>query len=696
MMANEQTSPLLEMHDILGEREGDNEESESEEEKQVPQFSMHWEAAKYRWPQLKKTIMVLLLNIIAFGLARIQVSSSKRWWYFGNIEPSPESIRSMFTASFGIYVVIFLVDAYLCFHCARFFEEQMMMQEEEQIGTARKDTSDGATRQTRNHSTAQEQKPLNFIAISKSTDELFGCEAPSSTFLIALLYALFAMAVWGAAISTAGLVYFQVASDTNNLAQCYWQPMTRSYAQSYPPSSEDTEISALQELPNFQNLPSEVQNWIKSASLKHLHVRTRNRTGVEPTPIDVTLPYVQLIDGSVAIPYLRDASFDRNLGVARVALNASNGSTIVEYPFNASYGTSAQGIKLVGFPRLAPYQGWCGVSESGIPSIVQEEALCYQNGVLMHFPGVKQGQERNGWSDTIFFASDDTLWVAKRHEIFKREKGFHGLEHSEVLLSLASYCLSTKEHTMVLERKHAGKSVNRNEHRPLVIIRGCHWPWVTFIRTSIPVLMLLSIYLYRQDISSSLVPVSIAMYLVMGCFLLSPWPSVGALLVASFCTCLMVTEWETKGGQYQTIILKYVSTAMLVWAQYSLLGSVLAGFLLSEWTLTYWPDIMFGFVQIAHIVLVPCLTLLVAVVNGVCLNHPIFELLACAFSMLALGTIPMCFFKGPLYMVLPPLFLTLCLGCVGISRVYHKNRLRAKVYCRRAWRHLKRVNGKRQ
>jgi hypothetical protein len=698
MTANEQKSPLLvEMTSLSAFGDSEEDLEESEEERQVPPFSTHLEYAQHWWSLLKLPLVVLLANMISFGLAYALVHTT-------TAEPGVwrNTIWATFTGGLVILATTFGVDAYVAFRGAQFFENQMVQtQEEEQIVKTEQEPSHGERKNntpvpSNSRPTGfSNKKEFTFLAMSKSVDGMFGCEskAPSSTFLIGLLYAFFAMAVWGAAMSTVSAVYFQgPSSDLFNLYDCFWHPLSRYDSMWY--SGDEYPISSLQELPNFQNLPVDVQNWIIPPGEGYLD--TQNQNWVDTTPTTESLPYVELLDGSIAFSYMRTGAYSTDsIEEVGVAMFAPNGSGVASYLFNSSFADGQyQRVQLFGFPRTPPYHGWCGISATTDPVILQDEVLCYGNGTFMQFPGMKGEQEmETGWSGTVMlFVTDDSLWVAKRKDESGR-KDESSKEHHEIVLSLTSYSIANKERAVVLEATHLAQP-DQQSAGPLKLQRTCYRPFLTVSCSSLPVLVWLSFYLYQRDVPSSLVPMGISCCLILGWMLPSPWNSIVALLVASICTCSIVTKARMVGVQGQETLWTYVSTEMLIWAQYSLMGGVVTTYYFTEWINTGWLELSDHEVNVGSFVMVPCLTFVVAALNAICLNHPVFELLAGAFALLGLGAIPMFVFKGAIGLTLPPLFLTLCLGCLGIGRICRSCRLHTKVYCHRGWHHLRTTRGK--
>jgi hypothetical protein len=712
MTTHERKSPLLvEMTSMLGESEEDLEESE--EERQVLPFSTHLEYAKHLWSQLHLPLAVFLVNIGAISIAYVLVYTTKDVDYS---DDTAQALRVTIVGGFMILATVFLMDAWVAFQGAQFFENRMMqeeeqarerifenqmMQEEERARETEQEPRDEegtnnkqvpSTPVDPRPTSSSNQKDFNFLDMSKSVDVMFGFEskAPCSTFLIGLLYAIFAMALWGVAISTITAVYVLVPFfDTWTSASCVWFPMSRY--NNYMYSEEEFPIASLQELPKFQNLPADVQDWVKSPPEGYYDFQ--NETWVQPYPMSI--PYVELFDGSIAFPYVQVGEYDI-VDDGGVVIVGSNGSGPVKYPFDALDG-GYQGVRFFGFPRTLPYYGWCGISASSNPDVIHEEVLCYGNGRVMQFPCVKGEDHNGGWSwsgSTLYFATDDSLWVAKRSDqTLSIDDSSPG--HREIVLSLTSYSISHEDRDIVLEVTHSTKPEESYSAGPLTLQRSCYRPFLTVTCASLPVLMLLSFYLYQRDVPSSLVPMSVSFCLILGWILPSPWNSMVALLAASICTCLIVNKADPAGVQIQETHWKYVSTEMLVWGQYALIFSVVAKFYFAEWINTRWFELFESQeVNIGSFVMVPCFTFMVAMLNAICLNHPIFEFLAGVFAVLALVNIPAFIFDGAIGLTLPLLFLTLCFGCFGMGRMCRSSWLHTKVYCRRGWRYLRRSSDK--
>ena len=197
-------------------------------------------------------------------------------------------------------------------------------------------------------------------------------------------------------------------------------------------------------------------------------------------------------------------------------------------------------------------------------------------------------------------------------------------QKSTDMVSLNKYNIELMENQLVLNWNTTRK---RNEGSSKMTLNpSCSGYYWTIFSFSLATLTFLSGYLYRLDVPSCTVPAALAMSLIMSASLHPA--AAGAFLLVLACLCLYLLVVVKRSS----IIWRYMSTSMLIWALYT---SQIA----SSWVFWsssfsdsnfYDSEVFFSFLPF------PLLSCLVAAATNVLLNHPFLQVLAVCFGSLSI------------------------------------------------------------
>eukprot|EP00797_Seminavis_robusta_P003477 Sro121_g058740.1 n/a (648) ;mRNA; r:9648-11591 len=582
----------------------------------------------------------------------------------------------------------------------------------------------------------QETNTHSVLSMAQSVDALFGCVSPKQTcsiFLVGLLYAIFALALWGGTVCCLVLFYVNVlhgnwahmsnAASCAQLPYCFLWPFFRDMLNLISSSSQywdhPVALSQLQNLTGFDSLvvPAEVQTWIRSDCKEY---PSPNGTLVSRNSL---LPYIETEDGLVAFPFAR--KYDQGyifteMGVVIVSSSSHKNKSAVtrEVPMDMTYLPRRHGfygaessVGLIGVPVIPPHKGWCAINTKDNPTIAHHQVLCYNsnNNTIVQFPGSSLEEEKYPCGYNMHapkvYTTQDTLWVARHKQVSvcsRRSNGFTGepIQFEQHTLSLETYNITTRQRKSLLEtafNQTTNSGYEEASGYPLKVAHICRPPFKIFLWSSIFVLAFLSIYLYRQNVPSALVPASIALFFCMSAALPRMWPVVVDLSIVGLFTFFLVA---TRGGYWEIKLLqanlwKLVSKEMLLFSQYTIILCHFVGFMIEAGNaVSYGNDPLTWQAQqklASTLICVASLLLAVVVVNTMFLNHPGFEMMGIALGTVSLVAIPVILIYRFSLLLMPAsiLIFGLSLGCASVGHLARCCRLHVTVYCRRAWRHFR-------
>jgi len=576
---------------------------------------------------------------------------------------------------------------------------------------------------------------IDFVKLSRSIDTAFGCciatssealstTAASSTFLVSLLYALFVVAVGKAASDAGRLLQVQLFTPESKMdvpTMCnYMGSYMQDFVSSFEQDEEKFGIATLQQSPNFDKVPKDVQTWIKAGG------KDAER-GWMPSVFNRSVPYIHYQDAKndtkmslMAFIFQKQDKKNRifpgfGLSPHALAVYFPSNDSLLEY-FETTIDDNndmfifddeqSQHAVLVGFPgNDPPYtNGWCAVFQMDSASILQDEAVCFSSSThtLHHFPPVT-GNNSNArlyrpyeLKSHSLYATQDTLWVASRKDFLREATPTSAVvnHHSVkgkvrvVYTSLVAFNVITMEKTLAAERNVTTTDYKDDQAflgYQTVVNPTCRVSYHLGLWSSVLALSLGAIYLYLMDVPSCVLPICFATTMIA--YWLFPFVWAALLMIICSGTCLYILV--TKEEHATMVIWKYVSAEMIVWGIYSFLVGSIYGFYIQAWD----PGFRESFFYIVwskpgEIILVPAAIFLMAVIISVLLKHPILQMLAVGLCILGVSSC-LFVFHGVQYLSVSAVLLILSMGCFWAHGLVQLYRVHLMVYTRRLWRCFK-------
>eukprot|EP00977_Amphora_coffeiformis_P011892 scaffold2914_cov178-Amphora_coffeaeformis.AAC.11 len=619
----------------------EEEEEESPEERQIPPLSQSWDKLQsYGCRTLfRKPLLLSLGSWLGYFCAMQYMYEYGESYYLSsqdNNQDTPaarsERLQSVFLTAFVMLAVILLADAYYLWQGAMFWERRVVADMTSSSSPPQLNDSNNTTTNDNNNEPQETDACVNYVLrLSRQVDRSFsssGLDSSSShsntntTFVLGLVWALFAVACWGTMAACASMLWMATTQAAPMEASRYYFG-SNTFIQAHG----DPNLSSMDE---FGILPKDIQAWILDTEKDFVLARE-----------DPTVSYAPLLDNSLAFTsqscqrntYYRQSD-DCTTGIAMFSANDSlpNGSAdIVQLhalPFSSQTGhweRYNEDIWLVGFPREAPHESWCAGFVTQYGKVIEDDAMCYdRNGQLTKFPGkVVEDDDKKIWrggspSHVLFHATDDSLWIIRTiHNTMDDRK----LEKTRALIK---YDVTAIERTVVLQytmvsnyglEHGTGEDLAQSSPTWSAILWGASF--VSLVGTTV--------YLYMRDVSSCTVPSTILLQYLLHCILLSDlWTAVLlAVLAGGLVQPLrkrqkirLPRSWAKLPTCTTRLSGEFVTTEMLLWAQYTML-TIIGNTLID-----------FAFYNGGSDETISLVLLIVAVLaaNALILNHPVFEL----------------------------------------------------------------------
>lgn len=675
---------------LLGTKEEDNVPHVllSLEEDKVPAFTSHYTQIRRYFKLFGYPLKVLFGNVISFVLVQSLVLP---WYNNGGYRPGylhggsgsfyeNAQFKTMLSAGLAISLMTWVVDGHICLHGARTMEAKANSKGTSDVDTEGTAANPAATNKE------EEETHQELLKLSRRVDAAFGFS--SSTFVVGLLYALFTLAVWQAVQSGTSLLQVQIlpAQDLPEKGRCF---VTGNFAYDGPFEGEEEEegIASLKKSDGFEDLPAGVQKWINQQPADQHHVVHALGHGGEANKAAGRKPYLPMLDGSLVFTKAVGDRFSRRGSdnkdrQAGIAVYSPEDKTVQEYVSTPPKGRNARRdegeVELIGFPGQGPYSGWCGVFKAYGNNVMEDEVLCYNTNTtkMQRFEAISdKGSRWHGWDSGVysFYATDDTLWTANKRGFYR--PSFRSYEDSRInVVTLISYNIQTMEKHVSLKRNATDNSGTLIYHHRAVSKNCRTYYWINIV-VGLLALGLLSSYLYRLDVPSCSLPAATALSLLMNA-IVEP-AGAGMTLLAVACGCLFLLVAVRRSS----MVWKYVSTEMVIWALYSLQLASNWYF----WSQSAWDDMLFEGQVLMSTLPFPLVSFLVAAATTVLLDHPYFQVLAVCLGGLSLLSVVFVL-AGLNFLLFPVILLALALGCFRAGTLLQMYRVHVVVYAGRSCR----------
>jgi hypothetical protein len=211
----------------------------------------------------------------------------------------------------------------------------------------------------------------------------------------------------------------------------------------------------------------------------------------------------------------------------------------------------------------------------------------------------------------------------------------------------------------------------------MILNPNCSGYYWTIFAVSLTTLTLLSVFLYRLDVPSCTAPGALAVSLLMNA--LTHPAAAGVYLLILACACLYLLVAVRRSS----VIWRYVSKSMLIWALYTVQIASSWGF----WSPSFSDDNFYEAEVFFSFLPFPLLSFFVAAATNVLLNHTFFQILAVCFGSLSLFSFIFAL-MGLNFLMVPVMCVVLSIGCFRTGTLLQMYRVHLIVHARRLYQKL--------
>lgn len=347
-----------------------------ENEKQVPHVTTVFGTMKQRLWQFSYPLGVIFANLVSMIFVAVLLHLPAEYVSSrGDSGDSWENFQYKALISIGLAMSLFtyLMDTILCRQGAQSVEQ---MVKDQNNSTTTSTAGSSSTDQGQSQANPAGEKPQNatidIVKLSRRVDASFGCNqtssAPQATFVVCLLYALYSVAAFQVATNATSLFWMHFMVPNSELASKGKCLVGGGHSSIFDSGDdEERDIASLQMLPEFGNLPKDVQKWVRQQRY-YSHMLLVGDDNSDKA-LNRSLSYITMDDGSLVFIKATGGNSryygDNNEKTSKegVVVYSPNNSGMKEYlkserNRNRWWGSESNGIELIGFPSNPPYSGW--------------------------------------------------------------------------------------------------------------------------------------------------------------------------------------------------------------------------------------------------------------------------------------------------------------------------------------------------